>query len=333
MQIGQFECEIVTAEEVVRFGRKSFRGGRKHDEHIPLVVDLYQSGRGVQQVQKRLRRKGIDVSDTWICKRLKEAGIETRGYRRGGHRVLQYNGRGIILRGSHAHEKVRAVLDEYVAGARTADLSERHDAPASTIEKWATRAGVSRTREEAAAIRVVAEGRISPIAAARIAEDGADERSITEIAEYLGVTTATVLDYLQKRGAQTRTQREGLLIHHHGSLVAYRDNVQEICRMYHVDGLTRSAIHRLTGHSYPTISNALESEFNPYADDPEQEPDQVGPMPWHCRIDQLVDEGTPFPEAAEAVLLAWTPDPRDANSSEDAALHEYRVINSRSAAA
>lgn len=284
----------------------------KHRDKVPRVVELYRKLGRVQGVVAALAKEGVDVSDTWVCGRLKEQGIETQGYRRRGRRELAYNGRTLVLMGRHSTDKVCAILDDYQDGKPPMQLSEEYDAPVSSIEKWVARAGICRDSAEAAANRRVNEGFISPIAAARIAERlyVEEKMSLTQGADEMGVCTATFLDYLRKRGVKTRTQSEGELVRIHGSLSEWRRYVLSICKMFHVDGMNRTEITEEVGCCYRTVNAALDSDIN------------------HYRIDEDAYET----DEIEKAMLEWAP--ADSYSARNGdGLRVHRTLNSRSAAA
>lgn len=210
----------------------------------------------------------VGVSDGWAYGILKERGLyQPAGrYKPQGVRYLNYNGRRLQLLGRHGPQKVRRVLDDYEDGGQPQVLAEKHDVSVSTIEKWTDRAGIQRTRKEAAANRMVNEGRISPVAAAHIAERlyVEEQQSIGQIADHLDCHNATVLDYLDKRGVETRSQAEAMHVHWHGSLQEYRAFCRRAARLYHAEGMTKRDVCDEMDCCHRTLNRALASEHNPY---------------------------------------------------------------------
>ena len=215
---------------------------------------------------------GREPSHSYVVDQMDKRGLDRRdgGYARHGRRVLRYNGRRLVLCGKHGPEEVRRVLDDYVAGMPPREIEEEHGVPVPTTQSLTQRAGVRRDRAEARANHLVREGRISPVAGARIAERlyVEDEQSLSQIAEHLDCQTATVIDYLDKRGVERRSRSEGLLARHYGSVEAYARFCRRVARLYHGEDETKRAICEELGVSYPTVNRALESEHNPYGEDP-----------------------------------------------------------------
>lgn len=226
----------------------------------------------------------LGVSQQWVYEKMRERGVlRQKNYEQHPVRYLDYDGTQLQLRGRHGPDKVRQVLDAYARGASPQDLSEQYDAPVSTIEKWTARAGVARSHREAAAQRRINEGHVSPIANARTAERlYTDEHMSTiEIADELGVSVASVLDYLDERGVERRTRQEAMFVRWHGSLDTYRAFVQEVCRLRHREGLTQAAICQQLDVTYRTVRRALDSKYNPYREAPgNADADDDEALPW-----------------------------------------------------
>lgn len=291
-----------------------------------MTVDLYESGLSVRQVAERLNEIGVRVSHEWVRSVLSEKRVKMRGYVRKGSRYMRWRGQVIELRGRHSEEKVRTILDRYADGEQPSVLSREHDIAVSTIEKLAERTGIMRTRYEAAVNRIVMDGGRSPIAlakrSARMYEQ--DKMSLTQISDEIGITSPQILAYLRREGVKLRSQSEGIILAKYGGPEERRRRIQEVCRLFHVEGLNKSQISKRTGRCWRFICNALESEFNPYRD---------GDFtPWHDRAEQYEREHGHV-EGLTRLMLDWVPEPDSRKIGGDPIRSPTRLVYSRPEAA